>query len=113
MLVKSAPHALVLDIDHMNATGRRRYVGRAVVQGWSEDDLPDDCPAHMQANQFLEPGQKPIPHTAYPLSGAEAVPITTYYTKALTQGDLLPADHISAAAAGVKVVTTRKKEANG
>lgn len=113
MLVKSADHALVLDIEHMNATGRRRYVGRGAVMAWQEKDLPDNCPAHIQVNEFLEPGQKPIPHAAYPLEGVESVPEISFYIKALQRGDLLPGDHISAAHAGIKIQTTRKRATDG
>ena len=92
---------LVLDIDYAQQTGRRKYVGRDEVRAWDASKLPD-APCHMQYNEFLEPGDRAIPHCAYPAQQQAAiVPNTSYYRKALARGDLAPADAATAAACGV------------
>ena len=94
---------LVLDIEYAAQTGKRRYIGRDEVRAWKAEELPAGVPCHMQYNEFLEPGHKPIPHSAYPAHGrAEEVKSTGYYRKAVAKGDLAPADAATAAECGVQ-----------
>ena len=93
---------LLLDTEYAQQTGRRRYVGRGEVKAWTEAELPEGAPRHLSYNEFLEPGQKAIPHSAFPAQPEPAIePNTSYYRKAVARGDLAPADAATAAACGV------------
>lgn len=102
--VYSVGSILVLDIDYaQQAGGRRKYVGRYEVPSWDIGALPPDAPRHIHYNEFLEPGQKAVPHVGYPaLSAPAEVPNTSYYRKAIVKGDLRPADAATAAECGVE-----------
>lgn len=93
---------VVLDPAFAQATGHRRYVGRSTVTAWQPSELPAGEPCHIQHNSFLEPGDKAIPHTAYPKSGvAEEVPCDRYFMRALKNGELWAADRPTAEIADV------------
>lgn len=97
---------LVLDVAHAEAAqtrGHRAYVGRKTVRAWKLEQLPEDCPRHEHHNDFLENGQPPIPHCAYPKrTHVVEVPNTSYYRKIVRKGALWPADEATAAACGGK-----------
>lgn len=98
---------LILDAAYSQATGRRRYIGRTEVAAWKEEDLPADAPKFVADNSFLSPGDKPIPHFAYPKNGLVAdVPndaqFGSYFRKAVKTGGLWPADLDTAKECGVK-----------
>lgn len=102
-LVLARGSILVLDAQFAQATGSRRYIGRNTISARELKDLPEGEPRHEQSNEFLEPGDKPVPHTAYPRkSTPESVPVDRYYTRALKNGELWPADKASADCAGVQ-----------
>jgi hypothetical protein len=66
---------LVMDTVFAGQTGKRRYVGRKAVGAWKVEDLPQGEPSHVAWNQFLEPGEKPMQHFAFPKTGVvETVP---------------------------------------
>lgn len=97
---------LVINVDHANAAqtrGQRSYVGRKSVKAWKEDGLPEGCPKHLHNNEFLEQGQQPIPHMAFPSLGRPVtVSNNSYFRKQVKKGALWPADAESAEACGVK-----------
>lgn len=106
------PHGniLVLDTEFASQTGRRAYIGRQAVSAWTVEELPQDAPRHESSNEFLEPGQAPVPHVAFPATGrAVAVPNVPYYRKAVADGDLLPADAATARECGVAFHDTLKE----
>lgn len=86
---------------HIN--GFLRYVGRETILANKVEDLPAGCTCvHIQANEFLEPGQKGLPHSAHPKKAeATEVPMDGYFLKALRRGDLWAADRPTADIAGV------------
>lgn len=101
---------LVLDIDFATQTGRRAYIGRQATSAWTVEELPQDAPRHESSNEFLEPGQQPVPHVAFPTTGrAASVPNVPYYRKAVADGDLLPADAATARECGVAFNGTLKE----
>jgi hypothetical protein len=100
--VLSRAGIIVLDVVHAQQTGARRYVGRKTITAWKEDELPPGEPSHIQSNTFLEPGDKPIPHTAYPrISTPSVVPADRYFIKAIKNGELWAADEETARICGV------------
>lgn len=92
---------LVLDVDYAKATGARKYVGRDTVTAWKEEELPAGCPRHLQANEFLEPGQPALPHTAYPATAEPQTVALMTHARDVRRGDLIPADKASADLCGV------------
>lgn len=95
-------NVLVLDTVFAQDTGARRYIGRAAVAAWKVEDLPPGEPRHEAHNTFLQPGDKPIPHVAYPKNAAPVeVPMDRYYTRAIKNGELWAADTSTAACVGV------------
>lgn len=104
--------ALVLDQEFARVTKQRRYIGRSTVSSWDEHALPEGEPRHIAANHWLPPGEKPLPHFAYPKTGApETVPADvrapeysttlSHYAQVIRDGGLWPADAQSAAHCGV------------
>jgi len=98
---------LVLDVAYAQSPttrGQRAYVGRRTVRSWKLEDLPQGCPRHEQANEFLERGNDArVPHSAYPATGAaQVVPNSSYYRKQVSLGALWPADEATALECGVK-----------
>lgn len=97
---------LVLDKAYAEAAptrGQRAYVGRRTVRAWKLDELPTGCPRHIQTNEFMEFGDKQIPHSAYPrLDKPVAVPNDSYYRKQVQKGALWAADEETAALCGVR-----------
>lgn len=93
---------LVLDTVFAQSTGARKYVGRSAVSAWKEEELPAGEPRHIAHNSFLELGDKPVPHIAYPKnSQAVEVPMDRYYTRAIQKGELWAADKSTAECVGV------------
>lgn len=101
---------LCMDADYIRHTGRRRYIGRTEVFAWKEEDLPDDVPCHVHENEFLEPGEVPIPHVAYPAKDQpESVVDSAYIRKMVANGSLLPADAETAKVCGVPFYDNKKE----
>jgi len=102
LTVMARGNILVLDVEHAKSGGRRAYIGRTIVRAWDEKDLPPDCPRHLSYNEFLEPGNDRMPHSAFPSSGnAVEVPNDSYHRKAVAKGALWPADTATAVVCGV------------
>lgn len=94
---------LVLDTVFAQETGARHYVGRASVPAWKQEDLPAGEPRHEAHNTFLQLGDKPIPHVAYPKNSTPVeVPMDRYYMRAIQKGELWAADTSTAACVGVQ-----------
>jgi len=95
---------LVLDVEHASSPGtqgKRAYVGRETVRQWHVEKLPPGVPTHIQSNEFLEVGELPIPHCAYPaLPVPVEVPGTRYFKRAVAEGDLWAADRETAIVCG-------------
>ena len=112
---------LVLDPFFAAQFGKRKYIGRATVQSDNEDELPENAPKHTAHNAFLEPGEKPLKHAAYPPTGKPAefalhdpknrrhVQAIRFIRKAVRKGDLLPADEFTAKHCGVPFAAAPKK----
>jgi hypothetical protein len=102
MRVLARGSLLVLDLEFAQATGQRKYVGRKAVAAWKLDELPAGCPRHEAHNLFLEPGEKPIPHYAFPMVEAVVeLPFRREYRDEVQGGALWPADQATAAMCGV------------
>jgi hypothetical protein len=86
---------------HQN--GFLRYVGLESHYTNNVAELPEGhtC-VTVQANEFLEPGQKVLPH-AWHVKKTEPteVPLDGYFIKRLQKGELWPADTATAKIAGV------------
>jgi hypothetical protein len=89
---------------HQHLNGFLRYVGRETILANTVEELPADCTCvHIQANEFLEPGQKGLPHSAHPRKAEPVeVPCDAYFLKSIRRGDLWAADKPTAEIAGVK-----------
>jgi len=110
--VLPASDKLVLNIEHAQATGQRRYVGRNAIPAWELSDLPQDCPRHEASADLLNPGDRKMPHYAFPESGSpEVVPNIPYYRKCVAKGDLIPADEATARECGVAFISAPTKTA--
>ena len=97
MRVLARGKILVLDAEFAKDTGHRRYVGRKTLHFWNAADLPENEPHHHQANTFLEPGDKAIPHTAYPKTTDPVVVLADrYYTRSVAAEELWAADEATA-----------------
>jgi len=103
---------LVLDVEATKQRGgRRTYVGRDEHFAWKAEEIPEGVPCHMHSNDFLEPGDKPIPHCWYPArTEPDTVPASRDYLKPLKQGALLPADEATARFAGLPWTSTKKEK---
>lgn len=106
--VLSRGHSLVLDLVFAQQTNRRRYIGRTAVQSMKLADLPKGEPRHEAHNQFLTPGDAPMPHYAFPKHDSVVeIPAPPHefgkeYLDELRAGNLWPADEATAKFADVK-----------
>jgi len=103
---------LVLDVERTRERkGRRTYIGRDERLTFETEDIPPDVPCHLHYNEFLTPGDKPIPHCFYPArKEPDTVPATRENLKALRQGALAPADEATARIAGVPWKAPKKEK---
>jgi hypothetical protein len=100
--------SLVLDLVFAQQTHIRRYIGRTAVQAAKVEELPAGEPCHVAPREFLSPGEKPIPHYAFPKNGTVAeipAPPNEFgkeYCDEIVAGNLWPADQETAAFCKVK-----------
>lgn len=98
---------LVFDVDRAKNTGKRVYVGRTTVKSHNESDLPDGEPKHVSYPEFLERGQSQMLHMAFPKKREHSVvAASSFYKKAVMNGELWPADKKTAFLCGVAFDST-------
>jgi len=93
---------LVLDLEYVEQTRQRKYVGRRAIAALKLEELPADAPRHEAHNDFLPPGERPMPHYAFPSTGdVVTLPFRREYRDEVTGGCLWPADEATAKLCGV------------